>query len=236
MSRARTTRSGRRATASETGRAKSRELLEPLADPDRAAKMSAYLKNQFEFLGVMAGPRNEATREYIKDTSEGSVEDVWLAVEECWAQPEREFQLLGADLLRKNAGRMSVQDLDRVRRLIERKSWWDTVDVLAPHVAGVIVRQHEQGAVMDEWVDADDFWVARAAILHQLFYKSGTDQERLFDYCRRRAADKEFFIRKALGWALRQYAKSNPSAVENFVTAHADELSGLTKREALKHF
>lgn len=213
-----------------------RDILKPLADPERAVKMAGYLKNHFDFLGVMAGPRREATREFLDRATKGSTDDVWRTVQECWAEPEREFQHVGADLLRKNAERLFADDLGRVRGLVETKSWWDTVDVLAPHVVGVIVRQHDQGAVMDEWIDSENIWVARTAILHQLFYKLDTDQERLFEYCRRRAGEKEFFIRKALGWALRQYAKSNPDAVKAFVAEHADELSGLTKREALKHF
>lgn len=212
-----------------------RNALEPLGDPERAIKMATYTKDRFEYLGIMAGPRRQAQRPFLNLATKGPIEDVWQIVEECWAQPEREFQYVGADLLRKNAQRLSPDDLPRVRRLIETKSWWDTVDSLATHVVGAIVKRHDLGDVMDEWIDSDNIWVARTAILHQLFYKRETDADRLFEYCNRRAADTEFFIRKALGWALRQYARVDPDGVKAFVDENAEELSGLTKREALKH-
>ena len=212
-----------------------RPVLEPLADPERALTMAAYMKNHFEFLGVMAGPRREAQRDFLNLATKGPIEDVWLTVWECWDQPEREFQYLGADLVRKNAQRLSPSDLPQLKRLIETKSWWDTVDSLATHAVGAVVRRHDQASVMDSWIDSENMWVARTAILHQLHYKQATDSDRLFDYCDRRATDKEFFIRKALGWALRQYARVDPDGVKAYVTANEDKLSGLTKREALKH-
>ena len=119
--------------------------------------------------------------------------------------------------------------------MITTKSWWDTVDELADHVVGAIVHAHpSQRAVMDRWLVDDDFWLARTAILHQLDWKDDTDADWLFAACVRRAGDKEFFIRKAIGWALRSYSYVDPVAVERFVTDHAGELSGLSRREGLK--
>lgn len=212
-----------------------REALEPLADPERSIKMASYMKDHFEFLGVMAGPRREAQREFLNLATKSPIEDVWELVLECWEQPEREFQYVGSDLLRKNSQRLSPDDLPRLRQLIETKSWWDTVDSLATHAVGAVVLRHDKGAVMDAWIDSEDIWVARSAIIHQLFYKQQTDPDRLFEYCIRRASDTEFFIRKALGWSLRQYSRIDPEAVKAFVAEHAEDLSGLTKREALKH-
>ena len=123
-----------------------------------------------------------------------------------------------------------------MKALITTNSWWDTVDALAVHVVGTMVHRHrELAAVMDRWIDADDFWLARTAILHQLRWKSDTDTSRLFTYALRRAADNEFFIRKAIGWALRVYATTDPDAVRTFVDRHEDTLSALTQREARKH-
>ena len=122
----------------------------------------------------------------------------------------------------------------KVRRLIETKPWWDTVDLLAAHVVGPIVLRFDLGKEMDSWIDDDNIWLARTAILHQLNYKLQTNPDRLFDYCIRRAPDTEFFIRKALGWALRQYARFDEAAVVRFVAEQDRILSGLTKREALK--
>lgn len=113
------------------------------------------------------------------------------------------------------------------------KSWWDTVDELATHVAGPLVAAHpELRSVMDRWVTSESIWLARVAILHQERWKERTDADLLFTYCLRRAGEREFFIRKAIGWALRSYARTAPEAVAGFLAAHGDELSGLSPREA----
>ncbi len=126
--------------------------------------------------------------------------------------------------------------MPRVERLIRTKSWWDTVDVLAGHVVGPLVaRNPGLTATIDAWIDDADFWIVRTAILHQLGYGADTDADRLFGYVDRRCSDTEFFIRKACGWALRQYARTDPEAVRAFVLDRGDRLSGLTRREALKH-
>src|SRR5690606_31963448 len=114
----------------------------------------------------------------------------------------------------------SARFIDVVRELVTTKPWWDTVDALAPHTAGALVLAHpELVATMDRWVESEDMWVARTAILHQLAAKEATDAERLFGYCRLRAGDREFFIRKAIGWALRTHAARDADAVERFITA-----------------
>ena len=139
-------------------------------------------------------------------------------------------------MLRARAKTFHAEDLDRLHNLIVTKSWWDTIDALAAHPVGTLVARFPQlGATMDIWIDDENMWVARVAILHQLRFKHDLDQDRLFSYVEKRAADTEFFIRKALGWALRDYARVAPDAVRSFVQEHEDNLSGLTKREALKH-
>ena len=129
----------------------------------------------------------------------------------------------------------SARFIDTARELVTTKSWWDTVDSLASHTVGRLVRTHpELVAVMDEWIGSDDIWLARTALLHQLTWKNDTDAERLFAYCLRRASEKEFFIRKAIGWALREYSKTDEAAVRAFVAEHRATLSGLSRTEALR--
>jgi 3-methyladenine DNA glycosylase AlkD len=111
------------------------------------------------------------------------------------------------------------------------KSWWDTVDVLASRVVGPVAER----PIIESWLTSGDLWLERTAILHQLGYGERTDADFLFRSCLTHAASTEFFLRKAIGWALRQYARVDPAAVRGFVAAHADELSGLSRREALKH-
>jgi 3-methyladenine DNA glycosylase AlkD len=160
--------------------------------------------------------------------------DAIATAQRLWALPEREFQYAALDLLARAAPALTADALQAVETLIVTKSWWDTVDALASGVVGRIVLAHPAtAATMDRWLDHESMWLRRSAILHQLKWKERTDQERLFRYCLARADENEFFIRKAIGWALRQYSWTNPEAVRAFVAAHDGELSGLSKREAL---
>lgn len=210
--------------------------LTPLADPEAAFSMSAYMKDHFDFLGIKAGDRRQAQRPVLADLADVDGPQLLDFARACWAAPYREYQYTACDALRKHVGKLRSSDLDAIQELARAKSWWDTIDSLGPHTVGPMVTADPSLAdQMDIWIDDDDFWVARVAILHQLMYKERTDDERLFHYTDKRAGDTEFFIRKALGWALRQYARTDPEAVRAYVAANADRLSGLTKREALKH-
>jgi 3-methyladenine DNA glycosylase AlkD len=156
-------------------------------------------------------------------------------VRDCWSRPEREWQYFACDLVAKNARNLSPRFLSAAKTAITQKSWWDTVDSLATKTVGGLVRTNpELAATMDRWIADRNIWLARAAILHQLSYKKDTDPERLFAYCAARAPDAEFFIRKAIGWALREYSKTDAIAIQRFVRDHRNELSPLSQREALK--
>jgi 3-methyladenine DNA glycosylase AlkD len=204
-------------------------------DPERAASMTAYMRGQFPFLGLRQASRRELSRRVLAGVtrpSEAVLTQVALA---CWELPEREYQYFACDWLRRHASVLTPASMPAIRQLIVTKSWWDTVDALAAHVVGVMVaRQPVLLSTMDEWVASDELWLIRTAILHQLRYKSQTDTERLLRYCTQHAGHKDFFIRKAIGWALREYARTDPDAVRRFVKAQS-ALSGLSVREALKH-
>ena len=194
------------------------------------------MKDHFDYLGVTAPDRKRAARSFVAAGREATSEALLDAADALWSQPEREFQYVAADLLSRWRAQLESSSLARVERLIRTKSWWDTVDVLATHVVGSLVARHPLlTATIDDWVDDPDFWIARTAILHQLGYGADTDADRLFEYVDRRAADTEFFVRKACGWALRQYARHDPEAVRAYVLDRGELLSGLTRREALKH-
>ena len=210
--------------------------LRAAANPERAPQMAAYLKDQFPVLGVSSPERRTLQKPFMTAARTAAPDDVLDVADLCWHADEREFQHVGADLLRVRAKTFQAADLDRLHTFIVHKSWWDTVDALAAHPVGTLVMRYpELGAVMDRWIDDDNIWVARTAILQQLRYKDAINEARLFSYVEKRAADIEFFIRKALGWALRDYARVAPDAVRDFVNSHQEALSGLTKREALKH-
>jgi 3-methyladenine DNA glycosylase AlkD len=209
--------------------------LEPARDPRRAAPMAAYMRHQFPFLGIPSPERRRLVRAARAGRPRPGAAELLDTADALWERDEREYQQVAVDLLCGGGALLPASALGRVERLITTRSWWDTVDALAVHVVGGLVRRHPPlVATMDDWIDDPDIWLARTAVLHQNAWKAATDRDRLFGYCLRRAADTEFFLRKAIGWALREYSKTDPGAVRSFVATHHDELSGLTRREALK--
>jgi 3-methyladenine DNA glycosylase AlkD len=211
-----------------------RSAFETEADAEWAVGAAAYMRDQFPFLGVRTPARRRLTEGALSDLpppTEPQLADVARAL---WMQPEREFQYAGCDLVSKHVGVTGPGFIDVVHELVVTKAWWDTVDALAAHTAGPLVHRHpELTAVMDDWVRSEDTWVARTAILHQLTFRAETDGDRLFEYCRLRAGDSEFFLRKAIGWALRTYAAQEPERVATFVR-DTPSLSRLSIREATK--
>lgn len=207
--------------------------LEAQRDPAQAIRMAAYMRNQFAFLGIPSPARRAVMREVLAGVVQPTGNELTAFALALWARPEREYQYCACDLLARHAKRLDAGAIVLLETLITTKSWWDTVDALASNVAGPLVTSHpELVAVMDVWSASDNTWLARTAILHQLGYKARTDPERLFRYCTLRAHESEFFIRKAIGWALRQYSKTDADAVRSYVAAHP-QLSELSKREAL---
>lgn len=128
--------------------------------------------------------------------------------------------------------------LDVFEKMIRTHSWWDTVDIISSKLVGTLIFQHRTDlqSVMEKWIiDADSFWIQRCALIFQLSYKGDTDEDMLFRFCSTRMKDSEFFIRKAIGWALRQYSKTNPSAVRRYIQENEEGLSNLSKREGSKY-
>ena len=147
-----------------------------------------------------------------------------------------QFAFLG---IRATPRRQALRGLPRLLQLVQRHAWWDTVDGLAGVVGDILLRartgQADAQRPMDDWLGHPSLWVRRVAMLHQLGWKVQTDQARLFRYALALAPETDFFIRKAIGWALRDHARTQPEAVRTFLADHAHVLSGLTRREAGKH-
>ncbi|MFC9843044.1 DNA alkylation repair protein [Streptomyces sp. NPDC060223] len=206
------------------------------ADPQRAESMRSYMKDIAPFLGLTTPERRALSRTVLLNTAPPDEADCVAVALRCWALPEREYHYFAVDYLHRHVKRLSSGFLPVARHLVSTVSWWDTVDALAAHVVGGLVAADPKLKTdMDAWITDADLWVARTALLHQLRYKDATDTERLFGYCVRQAGHPEFFIRKAIGWCLREYAKTDPQAVRDFVARERGRFAPLSVREALKN-
>ena len=214
------------------------QALMPLADSSQAVKMSAYLLDQFAFLGLQAPVRRQAVKA-IGRVQWQSAADLLSTADLLWQKPQREYRYTAVDLLRQHSAVLTVNDLPALQVLLLRDPWWETVDGLSAVIAEVLhaaVAQKPNAAqVMDVWLKHPSHWVRRSAMLHQLGWRLDTDTTRLFRYAQQLSDEKEFFIRKAIGWALRDYARWNPQAVTDFLLQHRTGISSLTLREAAKH-
>jgi 3-methyladenine DNA glycosylase AlkD len=210
--------------------------LAPLADPSLQPWMQAYMKGRFTFLGIKTPERRAAIADLIKSQKNASAADLLRTARALWALPEREYQYVAVDLLGKHVRQLTVDEIPALLALVQKKSWWDTVDALSSVVNRILQKADpEMQSIMDDALLSDNFWIRRVAILHQLAWRDRTDTERLFGYAIACAHEKEFFIRKAIGWALRDYARHAPKAVRVFLFKHKAVLSPLTVREAGKH-
>jgi 3-methyladenine DNA glycosylase AlkD len=210
--------------------------FEGARDPARAVPMAAYMRDQFRFLGIPSPTQKLLTREVLAGLGRPNQADLRAVALACWQRPEREYQYFACGWLRRHARSCGPEFIDTARHLIVTRSWWDTVDSLAAHLVGPLVAQHPQLVTRtDAWLVDPDRWLVRTAILHQLTFKEATDPARLFRYCAVAAHQPDFFIRKAIGWALREYARTDPAAVRTFVSAHQTRLAALSVREALKN-
>lgn len=204
------------------------------ANEELALGMKKYMKNHFEFFGIQKPTRQILLKPFFTKEDLPSVHHLPEILQQCWAYDEREMQYLGLTFLEKKINQLTVAHLGLVENLILEKSWWDTVDLLAGKIAGKILSQHPIKALemANKWSNHPNFWINRLAILFQLKYKANTNQQLLFKVCAQHSESKEFFIQKAIGWVLREYAKTNPQQVINFV--NTVNLAPLSKREALR--
>lgn len=200
-----------------------------------AGAMRKYMKGRFEYYGVKTPERRSLVKQAVKesDMPEGAAYADFIKA--CWASPMREMQYAVNDLFRIKNSLLQYSHLKWIEQLITEKSWWDTVDFLAPDMAGYLLKNNPDDLryYATKWIQSDNIWLQRSAILVQLKYKQHTDEALLFDLISLRANSKEFFVRKGSGWALREYSKVNPQAVRKFIDSH--DLSPLTVREGGKY-
>lgn len=213
------------------------EALLANVNSKRALAMKAYLRNQFEFLGIQTPTRRSIFKVLPKLPKDAPL--ILQIANELWKKPEREFRYVACDLLSQNAQVLGLEDLPAIKKLLQKDSWWETVDSLSGAIGDIVLKEkinhRNSQAIMDEWLQDSDFWVRRSAMIHQLGWKAQTDQDRLISYALALSGESEFFIRKAIGWAFRDYARHDPVFVKSFMKKNASQFSNLTVREATKH-
>ena len=210
--------------------------LRAVRDPPKAVGMEAYMRGQFAFLGVSAPQRRAATTPLFRAFRPESPWELIKVAQMLWHMREREFQYVGVDLLGRYRKILRPDELEPLLVLLQEKPWWDSVDGLAGVVGSVVRRYRDKGqSVMDEAINSESFWIRRMAILHQLGWRGDTDANRLYSYAKQLGAEKELFIQKAIGWALRDFARHDPQAVCRFLSRAESSLSVLSVREARRH-
>jgi len=211
-------------------------LFEQNANPNQAVPMKKYMRDQFEYLGIQTPKSVALQKEFYAEHGLPEITDLDLILRDLWMLPQREFQYVAVGLLGKCDKQIPVKFIKIIEYLIVTKSWWDTVDSIAGGIVGIHFKRFPdvREKYLAKWRSSDNFWLRRTTILFQLGYKQETDFDLLCEIIRENLGSKEFFINKAIGWSLRQYARIDPKAVKKFVNA-TKELNPLSRREALKH-
>ena len=213
-----------------------RKTLESHADADNARAMSAYMKGHFPFFGIKSEARRGALKEFIAGQGLPSVSALEATVRELWQMPEREIHYCAQELADKVWRKPPPNALDLYVFMIVQQSWWDSVDMIATKLVGNYFTSHPEQEVelSRQWCESENLWLRRTAILFQLKRKAETNWPLLQETITSNLGDPDFFIRKAIGWALREYAKTDAEAVIQFVESHP-QLSALSTKEALKN-
>lgn len=209
-------------------------LLSSHANPENAAPMKRYMRDQFEYLGIKSPQMGELFKGYYTEHGLPALEDLDAIVQDLWSLPQREYQYAATGLIGRLEKGLPEDFISTLEYLLVTKSWWDTVDTITGGTLGVHFKRFPKTRkkYIAKWRKSDNFWLRRATLVFQLNYKQDTDFDLLCELIRENLGSKEFFINKAIGWALRQYTRVDPQAVRKFVAE--TPLHPLSAREALK--
>lgn len=206
----------------------------PFANEYNASRMRKYMLNQFDYFGIPSPQRKELTRNFITLKGLPDPEQLNETVRQVWVLPQRELHYVIMEIASRKNYLNNPDNIGLYEFMITTNSWWDTVDYIAANLVGACLTLHPKMtlAVTERFMASGNMWLQRTALLFQLKYKSRTNHELLYKYILQLNHSKEFFIRKAIGWSLREYSKTNPVSVLDFT--QRTELSPLSRREALK--
>lgn len=208
--------------------------FENAADPVFAVGMKNYMRGKFEYYGIKAPLRDSIIASFLKENPVKTIENSAEAIIYCWNQPRREWQYTGMQIFEKLLSKTGDNYPEIAEYMIINKSWWDTVDFIASNIVGTYLKKNPDKIDfwINRWMDSGNMWLQRVCLLFQLKYGKNTNKELLFSLCKQLSEHQDFFIRKAIGWALRQYSKTNPAEVSTFV--NSNYLSPLSSKEAMK--
>jgi 3-methyladenine DNA glycosylase AlkD len=204
--------------------------------PDKAVKQALYMKNHFVFYGLSSPERRKLQAPFLVKQYLPKKKEAVLIIKELWQKPQRELHYFAQELANKYQKQVEIKDIALYEYLITNNSWWDTVDFIAANLIGNYFKHfpEQRQKVIDKWLQSNNKWLQRTCLIFQLKYKKETDVQLLSNCIVQLLGSKEFFINKAIGWALREYSKSNARWVVDFVENYNDKLANLSKREALR--
>ncbi|MUK90714.1 DNA alkylation repair protein [Ornithinibacillus sp. L9] len=210
-------------------------MLEKYRNRENAIQMEKYMKNHFPFLGIKTPIRRKVSNIFFRESNILKEDFQPDFVMELWELDEREYQNIALDYIERSLQKIGKEQLPFFEKLITTKSWWDTVDMLAQKPVGKIAKDHPSviEATIDGWSEGQNLWLRRSAILYQLKFKAETDENKLSQYIKQNASSNEFFIQKAIGWSLREYSKTNPRFVKQFI--EENNLPKISIREGSKY-
>lgn len=208
--------------------------LESNANNENAEQMARYMRNQFSFLGLKTPERRAITTSYFKE-AKVSQEIDWEFVHACWEKPYREAQHVAIDYLKVMQSKLVLEDIAKIKPLLTTKSWWDTVDGFHRMIGDIALKYPEADERMIQWSLNQNFWLRRIAINHQMLRKEKMKEDLLEEILDNNLGQDEFFINKAIGWTLRDYSKTNPVWVKDYIANNEEELSRLSIREGSKY-
>lgn len=211
-----------------------KKLFEQNEDKENAIAMAKYMRNLFEFYGLATPKRKKLYKDFLKAEKKKKKID-WDFLDKCYLDSHREFQYLVSDYLITMNDYLTYDDIPKIKKYIKTKQWWDTVDFLDRVIGEIGLKDSRVDDLMLEWSCDNDFWVRRIAIDHQLCRKEKTNTELLEKILVNNFGSDEFFINKAIGWALRDYSKTNPLWVREFINKYKDKMSNLSIKEASKY-
>ena len=201
---------------------------------EQAQKMSKYMLNKFEYIGIKTPERRKIFKNFFKEYKNEEKID-WEFVNKCWENKYREFQYVAADYLKNMKDKLTIDDIPKFKQLILKKSWWDTIDNLDMTIGALALKDSNVNKILLEWSLDENIWLRRIAIDHQLLRKEKTNTELLEKILKNNLGQAEFFINKAIGWALRDYSKTNPEWVKNFIEKNRENMAKLSIKEASKY-